>query len=75
MSKMFLPHNLMSSSTLNDRAARTARANVNSAVHAMARGRDILCSSIMKVMGISLNEMVEVNEAKNTSRKNSSAQR
>ena len=65
----------MSSSTLNDKAATVARATVNNAVQAMARGRDRLCSSMRKVMGISLNEIVEVNEAKNTNTKNSSAHR
>ena len=73
MSKMFLPHSLTSSSTLNDKAAIVASTKVNRAVQLIARGRDNLRSSMRKVMGISLNEMVEVNEAKNTSRKNSNA--
>ena len=70
---MFLPNNLTSSSTLNDNAANVAKMNVNRAAQLIAIGRDSLCSSMRKVMGISLNEMVDVNEAKNTNRKKSSA--
>ena len=71
---MFLPKMVILLKVLNDRALNTATMVMRVAVIKMALPRDILYSSIMKVMGISLNEMVEVSEAKNTSRKNSKAQ-
>ena len=68
------PSSFTSLNVLNDKALRTAMIVIKTAVMAIAFPREILYSSIMKVMGISLNEIVEVIEAKNSRRKNNVAQ-
>ena len=68
-SKIFLSMMLTPLSTLNERALTTAITKVMPATISVALLREVLNSSEMKVMGISLNEMVLVRAAKKSNTK------
>ena len=72
-SKIFLSMMLTPLSTLNERALTTAITKVMPATISVALLREVLNSSEMKVMGISLNEMVLVSAAKMSNTKNNIA--
>ena len=72
-SKIFLSMMLTPLSTLNERALTTAITKVMPATISVALLREVLNSSEMKVMGISLNEMVLVRAAKMSNTKNNIA--
>ena len=71
---MFKPNTVTDFSTLNDRAHSTASDPTTAAVTQIAFRREKLRSSMRNVIKISLSEMVDVSDAKNSSTKNRMAQ-
>ena len=72
---MCLSNNLIAPSTLNDSAHNEPNTMAMIVLSHVAFLRDMLCSSVKNVMKISLIEMVDVIEAKNSSTKNANDQK